>query len=427
MFKTLHKYEDSSDAARGMIKSQSGLKATLRSVVKFTRSFYSHESTQEMLDEWRPMMCPFDRAMVQAMKYLSLFLPTTSSIPAEKGWKLWFDEFMTLWSSFTNSPSWETELFTLYTRLAFHNTGRINWTPYVEQFFTKFMVAFCLPVTYGQSGVKIKFGLSESGSFPFISRWIVSALGGPEGQLVQKHLDKMLLAIGNVQNFKKFDFAAFFKLIFPSESYYHPANSNQASESLHNFVHQLCTSFIYRLHLERYNEKWESKTPIEKRLTDEDVEHFIKSLNPVMFHVLYNPFDDDRKSIFNSLATIRPDLVLPSLLERLQNASESLTEPHRFTACLATLSSCSRPLVENYPLEVIKVITVIVPGININDIWKSTDIFILLSDLLEMIWLIDFSHPSARSGVKTNDVEDELLCQTALFEGKKLRKIIRNS
>ena len=67
-------------------------------------------------------------------------------------------------------------------------------------------------------------------------------------------------------------------------------------------------------------------------------------------------------------------------------------------------------------MDVIKVITVIVPGININDIWKSTDIFILLSDLLEMIWLIDFSHPSARSGVKTSDVEDELLCQTALFE-----------
>ena len=151
---------------------------------------------------------------------------------------------MVLWSSFTNSPSWETELFALYTRLAFHNTGRIDWTPYVEQLFTKFMVAFCLPVTYGQSGVKIKFGLSESGSFPFISRWIISALGGPEGQIVQKHLDKMLLAI---------------------ESYYHPANSNVASEALHGFIHNMCTSFIYRLHLERYNEKWESKTPMEKR------------------------------------------------------------------------------------------------------------------------------------------------------------------
>ena len=54
----------------------------------------------------------------------------------------------------------------------------IDWTPYVEQLFTKFMVAFCLPVTYGQSGVRVKFGLSESGSFAYISRWIVSALGG---------------------------------------------------------------------------------------------------------------------------------------------------------------------------------------------------------------------------------------------------------
>ena len=58
----------------------------------------------------------------------------------------------------------------------------------------------------------------------------------------------------------------------------------------------------------------------------------------------------------------------------------------------------------------------IVPGININDIWKSTDIFILLSDLLEMIWLIDFSHPAARSGVKTSEEESALLCQTALFD-----------
>ena len=104
--------------------------------------------------------------------------------------------------------------------------------------------------------------------------------------------------------------------------------------------------------------------------------------------------------VFNVLSMIRPDLIIPPLLERLQSASESLTEPHRFTACLATLSSCSRPFVEKYPLDVIRILNVIVPGININDIWKSTDIFILMSDLLEMIWLIDFSHPTARSGAR---------------------------
>ena len=61
LYKLIYKYEDSSAALRGMIKVQSGLKATLRTVVKFTRSFFSHESTQEMLDEWRPLLCPFDR------------------------------------------------------------------------------------------------------------------------------------------------------------------------------------------------------------------------------------------------------------------------------------------------------------------------------------------------------------------------------
>ena len=85
LYKLLYRHEDSSSSARGMIKNPSGLKTTLRTVVKFTRSFFSQNSTQEMLDEWRPLLCPFDRCMIQGMKYLSLFLPTTSSIPPEKG------------------------------------------------------------------------------------------------------------------------------------------------------------------------------------------------------------------------------------------------------------------------------------------------------------------------------------------------------
>ena len=126
--------------------------------------------------------------------------------------------------------------------------------------------------------------------------------------------------------------------------------------------------FVYRLHLERYNEKWESKTPVDKRLTDDEVEHFIKSLLPVVFHILYNPYEDERKAIFNNLATIRPDLIIPPLLERCYNASESLTEPHRFTACLATLSACSRPFVENYPLDVIKVSSFFLMNIKIIEV-----------------------------------------------------------
>jgi len=48
----------------------------------------------------------------------------------------------------------------------------------------RIMAAFCLPVTYGGSGIKVKFGLSGSGAFPDIARWIVSVMGG-EGNSAQ--------------------------------------------------------------------------------------------------------------------------------------------------------------------------------------------------------------------------------------------------
>jgi len=41
-----------------------------------------------MLDEWKPLMCPFDANMQKAMGYFELFLPTT--LPPElhdKGFK----------------------------------------------------------------------------------------------------------------------------------------------------------------------------------------------------------------------------------------------------------------------------------------------------------------------------------------------------
>lgn len=38
--------------------------------------YFSEASTQEMLDEWLPLMCPFDVTMHKAVAYLELFLPT---------------------------------------------------------------------------------------------------------------------------------------------------------------------------------------------------------------------------------------------------------------------------------------------------------------------------------------------------------------
>ena len=59
-------------------------------------------------------------------------------------------------------------------------------------------------------------------------------------------------------------------------SYFHPANLNNSSEQLHIFIASLCSHFIDRLHLERYNQKWPTKTPADKRLRECDVTEVIQ-------------------------------------------------------------------------------------------------------------------------------------------------------
>lgn len=66
----------------GLKKHPLKLEETVKHVVRVSRVYFSEESTQEMLDEWRPLMCPYDVTFGKAMFFFSLFLPTT--LPPEK-------------------------------------------------------------------------------------------------------------------------------------------------------------------------------------------------------------------------------------------------------------------------------------------------------------------------------------------------------
>ena len=83
------------------------VKAQLRGLIKASRGYFPEEATQEMLDEFRPMLCSTDRSMWTGFKYLNLFLPTTGHIDPDRSYKIWFDEFFNLWSTFSNGPAWE--------------------------------------------------------------------------------------------------------------------------------------------------------------------------------------------------------------------------------------------------------------------------------------------------------------------------------
>jgi hypothetical protein len=54
-----------------------------------------------------------------------------------------------------------------------------------------------------------------------------------------------------------------------------------------------------RVHVERHNKKWACRVAPEKRLRDEDIAAFVAAVKPVAFHVLYNSYEEEARSVFN--------------------------------------------------------------------------------------------------------------------------------
>ena len=85
-------------------------------------------------------------------------------------------------------------------------------------------------------------------------------LGGKDN-VAQTHLEYMLKAM---------------------ESFYHPSNYGKWSSGLLKFTNKLATQFVKRLHRERYQEaNWEPPIPQDKKLTEDDITRFVRSLIPV--------------------------------------------------------------------------------------------------------------------------------------------------
>ena len=126
----------------------------------------------ELQLDWRPLFdlyefrrTPAQRSEVSmstATRYFSLFLPTTKDIPSTQSWELWLPLFHSYWQTWGNSPAWEVDLLRLYSRLATHRVGQVDWERYMPDLYTRFMASFNLPVTYGGSGVHIKHSISGS-------------------------------------------------------------------------------------------------------------------------------------------------------------------------------------------------------------------------------------------------------------------------
>lgn len=149
LYKLMKTILDSPYEDVGLYYIPASMDSVLRTVVKLCRDYFHIGATEEMLAEWRPLLCPFDMTMPMGVSLLAAFLPTKIEPKKhQQGYLLWFDEFMGLWKMCHNKPSWEFDFLLLFSRLADNNIGYINWEPVMPLMFSKILNNFGLPVGY---------------------------------------------------------------------------------------------------------------------------------------------------------------------------------------------------------------------------------------------------------------------------------------
>ncbi|VDI21300.1 proteasome activator subunit 4 [Mytilus galloprovincialis] len=376
----------------------SNIENVIKSLVKQCRVYFPIEATQEMLDEWRPLMCPFDVTHIKAMHCFEYFLPTNLP-PSEhdQGFKLWFEEFIDLWDSCHNTPPWEASLVNLFARLAHDNIGYIDWTPHISKIFNRFLRSFNLPV--GTQEVQIGRTNNTYDVHSTVT-WVVSLMG--RNQDVQEHINKL------------------FKTL---QTFYHPSNLGKWNIKLSGLLMWFPKLLVKRLHRERYKKSsWHTPIPENEKLTEDDITKFVESMRPVICVSMFSKYGSQDSAIaLRHLSNLRPEIVVPDLLERMYPAMENLTEPHRLIACMICIVAVARPMLQSpkfYPegkSHVLPLLNLALPGIDPNDFKKCLVTFQMISTFVTLVPIVDCSDAlHLRNDLTEN--ERELCSATAQFE-----------
>lgn len=202
-------------------------------------------------------------------------------------------------------------------RLSSKNLGYINWEPYIPVMFSRFLRNFNLPVSYRQKTSSKTHKIDVSA----MALWIVCALNGDNNSAFF-HLEKFMQTI---------------------ETYLHPANSGRWTLKLLDFLRRLSFHFVQRVHCERERKpSWELPVPDHYKLTDEDIDRFVNVLKPCMQQAIFSRGSNDASFAFQYIASIRPNIIIPIILEKLYASMDNLTEPHKYTSSMMCLKAVTR-------------------------------------------------------------------------------------
>lgn len=178
------------------------------------------------------------------------------------------------------------------------------------------------------------------------------------------------------------------------------------------------------MHKERFKKpSWETPVKESHRITEEEIDKFVDILKPVVVQAIYSrQGTTDVSQALQHLATLRPNIIIPLVLDKVYATLDSLTEPHKLTASMQCLVAVARPMLQgpkngyaDGPTHVIPLLLALLPGIDPNDIRKCFVTFQFISTFVSMIPIVDTS--SASDYWSDLSEEEHIICEsTAGFE-----------
>lgn len=377
LYETYERLLYSETESLGLRYVPENLESNLSQAIRLARPHFSVEATQEMLDEWRPMLCPFSVSIQRAVTYLNLFLPTT--LPPEhnnQGFKLWFDEVMQSWlAGKVCVTTYDSKFTLLLSRLASDCMGFIDWEPYIPRIFNHFKTS--LNLNGGMSRPQIRRHNEPIDVGPCV-QWMVYMISKDNSCL--DHISRLFKAI---------------------ESYYHPSNTDRRWHAkLQQFLYKLPACYVKRLYRERYKKNiWSRRIPESYKLTEELTTKFVDALMPVVLTSMFSQAGISSAALaFRDLSVLRPERVIPPLLERLYGSYETLIEPHRLLATINCMASVIPAMVrpckyfQQGPSHVVPLLINSLPGIDSNDMRKCIAVFRFIATLAAYVKMKDHSY-----------------------------------
>ncbi|CAF4294677.1 unnamed protein product [Adineta steineri] len=132
-------------------------------------------------------------------------------------------------------------------------------------------------------------------------------------------------------------------------------------------------------------------------------------------------YSEKAAEVCQFLSILRPELIVPSIVDKLFTSIDDIVEAHRFTSLMFCVTRISRQLVRQThsyshgQTYVVPLLLSVLPGIDFNDIDKTSVTIDFLDTILMLITCVDCSSALQIRNDLT-EIEREVCLSTAMFE-----------